>query len=129
MYNEQPDHQVTLDEFIEYYNNVSASIDDDRYFEVMIDGSWNISGHANPYARVDKSWHETVRPGTASSQVYQYKNLDPYDNPNARVDATMRTGLESHDNPWHTTEAYYGQVSPRKSISNPKHHQPPRTHQ
>ena len=68
--NDTPNHEVTLSEFLEYYNNVSASIDDDQYFEVMMDGSWNLSGHANPYQRVDKGWFEQVRPGTASSNVY-----------------------------------------------------------
>lgn len=127
--NDTPNNEVTLEEFLEYYNNVSASIDDDSYFEVMMDGSWNLSGHANPYARVDKGWFEQVRPGTATSSVYQYKNVDPYATNNIRVDATMRTGLESHDNPWSTTETYYGEQSPRKSMSNPKHLQPQRTHQ
>ncbi|EGR32539.1 hypothetical protein IMG5_078650 [Ichthyophthirius multifiliis] len=36
------DRQVSTDEFIEYYNNVSASIDDDKYFEVMIRNAWKI---------------------------------------------------------------------------------------
>ena len=30
------DHNVTLDEWIEYYNNVSMSIDDDAYFVLMM---------------------------------------------------------------------------------------------
>ena len=32
MVNGQRDFRVTFDEFIEYYTNVSASIDDDMYF-------------------------------------------------------------------------------------------------
>ena len=35
------DANVTLDEFIEYYSHISASIDDDRYFELMIKNAWN----------------------------------------------------------------------------------------
>jgi len=35
---------VTLDEFIESYNWVSASIDNDDYFELMIRNAWHISG-------------------------------------------------------------------------------------
>lgn len=41
-----PDHdgKVTPAEFCEYYSNVSASIDDDDYFELMIRNAWHISG-------------------------------------------------------------------------------------
>lgn len=42
------DAKVTVEEFLEYYNNVSASIDDDKYFETMMNGSWNIHGHNKP---------------------------------------------------------------------------------
>eukprot|EP01065_Artemidia_motanka_P032700 TRINITY_DN39690_c0_g1_i1.p1 TRINITY_DN39690_c0_g1~~TRINITY_DN39690_c0_g1_i1.p1 ORF type:complete len:573 (+),score=206.27 TRINITY_DN39690_c0_g1_i1:70-1719(+) len=35
---------ITLDEFIEYYSDLSAGIDDDRYFELMIRNAWHISG-------------------------------------------------------------------------------------
>jgi Ca2+-binding EF-hand superfamily protein len=36
--------KVTLDEFVEYYNGVSASVDDDSYFELMIRNAWHIVG-------------------------------------------------------------------------------------
>lgn len=35
---------VTLKEFEDYYANISASIDDDDYFELMIRNAWHISG-------------------------------------------------------------------------------------
>lgn len=38
------DGQITVDEWIEYYNNVSMSIDDDKYFEVMMNSTWNLDG-------------------------------------------------------------------------------------
>lgn len=47
------DQQVSLDEFIEYYNNVSANIDDDRYFEHMMAVSyklWNSNPKYREYA-------------------------------------------------------------------------------
>ena len=40
----EKDDIVTLKEFEEYYANVSASIDDDDYFELMIRNAWHISG-------------------------------------------------------------------------------------
>lgn len=35
---------IVRDEFVEYYKDVSASIDDDRYFELMIRNAWHITG-------------------------------------------------------------------------------------
>lgn len=35
---------VSPDEFIEYYRDVSASIDEDDYFELMIRNAWHIAG-------------------------------------------------------------------------------------
>ena len=35
---------ISLDEFIEHYRSISASIDDDDYFELMIRNAWHISG-------------------------------------------------------------------------------------
>ena len=39
-----PDHVVSKDEWVEYYNNVSASIDNDEYFNLMINNAWNLDG-------------------------------------------------------------------------------------
>ena len=36
--------QITFDNFLDYYKDVSASIDDDDYFELMIRNAWHISG-------------------------------------------------------------------------------------
>lgn len=38
------DGRVSKAEWIEYYNNVSMSIDDDRYFEVMMTNAWDLDG-------------------------------------------------------------------------------------
>ena len=37
------DRQITFDEFVEYYTNISMSIEDDRYFELMITNAWNLN--------------------------------------------------------------------------------------
>ena len=39
-----PDHVITKDEWVEYYNNVSASIDRDDYFALMMNNAWNLDG-------------------------------------------------------------------------------------
>jgi hypothetical protein len=38
------DNKVTPDEFEEYYADVSASIDRDDYFELMIRNAWHLPG-------------------------------------------------------------------------------------
>merc|ERR1719321_567008 len=35
---------ITPEEWCEYYNNVSMSIDDDAYFELMMNNTWNLDG-------------------------------------------------------------------------------------
>lgn len=37
------DRKVDLGEFIEYYNNVGSSIDNDQYFELMMTNAWNLN--------------------------------------------------------------------------------------
>jgi hypothetical protein len=48
---ELADGKVSLEEFIEYYKNVSCSIDNDDYFALMINNSWNVNAKANTYQR------------------------------------------------------------------------------
>jgi Ca2+-binding EF-hand superfamily protein len=38
------DGEVTQEEFINYYANLSASIDNDQYFELMMRNAWHIAG-------------------------------------------------------------------------------------
>ena len=57
------DGQVTLKEFFSYYANISAGIDSDDYFELMIRNAWHISGGdgwcsntSNKRVRVTHEW-------------------------------------------------------------------------
>jgi hypothetical protein len=43
---DKKDRQIDQDEFTEYYNNISVSIDDDRYFELMMTNAWNLNNTA-----------------------------------------------------------------------------------
>jgi Ca2+-binding EF-hand superfamily protein len=38
------DANIDLNEWFEYYNNVSMSVDDDAYFELMMNNAWNLDG-------------------------------------------------------------------------------------
>ena len=40
--NTVPDHMVTYEDFEEYYNHVSSSIDNDQYFALMMTNAWNL---------------------------------------------------------------------------------------
>ena len=46
------DARVTKEEWVEYYNNVSCSIDNDQYFELMMKNAWNLDNKAP----VKKAW-------------------------------------------------------------------------
>ena len=82
--NGAPDHVVTKEEFDEYYNNVSASVDNDQYFELMMNNAWKINDGDRTY---NKGWTNKdeagpakknaapgtaagARPGTSSQQTY-----------------------------------------------------------
>jgi len=38
------DRSINMEEWIEYYNNVSMSVDTDPYFELMMNNAWNLDG-------------------------------------------------------------------------------------
>lgn len=52
----QSDGSVTFEEFVEYYKNISCSIDNDDYFSLMMNNSWNLRGDASPYQKYEKGW-------------------------------------------------------------------------
>lgn len=43
----EKDRKINIKEFNEYYNNVSASIDNDQYFELMITNAWNLNNQSH----------------------------------------------------------------------------------
>ena len=46
------DKSVNMDEWLEYYNTISCSIDNDDYFELMMTNTWNLNGRPAP----KKAW-------------------------------------------------------------------------
>jgi len=53
---EDKDRKINIREFYEYYNNVSASIDNDQYFELMITNAWNLNNNA----QAQKGWGNAI---------------------------------------------------------------------
>jgi len=43
----ETDNIITLEEFMEYYENISMIIDDDDYFEIMLNNAWNLDNQNN----------------------------------------------------------------------------------
>jgi len=73
--NNAPDHVVTKEEFEEYYNNVSASIDNDQYFELMMNNAWKINDGDRSYG---KGWtNKDESPNKSAAQAYNAKGGAP----------------------------------------------------
>lgn len=63
--NGAPDHVVTKEEFEEYYNNISSSIDNDEYFQLMMNNAWKINDGDRTYG---KAWtNKDTQPSTGRS--------------------------------------------------------------
>jgi Ca2+-binding EF-hand superfamily protein len=59
--NSAPDYVVTKEEFEEYYNNISASIDDDMYFMTMIANAWKLTEESKQ-GQGTKGWGNAAEP-------------------------------------------------------------------
>lgn len=103
--NGRPDGRITQDEFIEYYTNVSASLDNDQYFELMMNNSWNLSGNSSTYNKYEKGW-TNASPDKANAFAGQ-----PHSGYQAGANAVkmvqQRSGMVSSDNPLSNTTRYY----------------------
>ena len=83
--NDAPDHVVTKEEFEEYYNNISASIDNDQYFELMMNNAWKINEGDRSYG---KGWaNKDESPNKSAAQGLGARNQGPA--------AGQRTGTSS----------------------------------
>ena len=102
---------VTEEEFLEYYTSVSASIDNEDYFEQMINSSWNISGDAATYASFAKGVAiDQTKPAKGSRpQAQQAAAAGSYTGfaKKATGKATMYSGVQSADNPFGNATQYY----------------------
>lgn len=89
---------MTLDEFIEYYTNISASIDNDEYFNLMMNNSWNLSGDSNTYKKFDKGWaNASPEKKNAFAGVAHTGYQKGHDSTNMIV---QKSGMISSENPF-----------------------------
>jgi len=110
------DQNVTREEFQEYYNNVSANIDNDQYFELMIINSYRLydsspqyqqygpaggrkdvdtkSGWTQDYSNQFKSKTTANAPfGTSDAPTEYATNLRPQSSANNRKEVEKKTGI------------------------------------
>lgn len=55
--NGRNDSKITPEEWLEYYTNISMFIDDDAYFELMMNNSWRMNEHTT-YNNEKKGWRD-----------------------------------------------------------------------
>ena len=70
--NDAPNYVVTKEEFEEYYNNISVSIDNDMYFNTMITNAWRLTEDSRAGVN-QKGWaaDQTTKPrATKSSNIF-----------------------------------------------------------
>lgn len=76
----QRDGKVSFDEFVEYYTDVSASIDEDDYFELMMRNAWHIAGGEGASANTSIPRHlVTDAQGNQSVQMMKGSENFSYD--------------------------------------------------
>jgi len=69
----EKDGIVTREEFLDYYRDVSASIDGDDYFELMIRNAWHISGGEGAMENTS-NLRVLVIHGDNSEEIVEVKN-------------------------------------------------------
>jgi len=91
--NDAPNYVVTKEEFEEYYNNVSASIDDDMYFMTMMNNAWKLTEESRQ-GQGTKGW------SSASAQPRAKQDSNIFGRPQAKTAAAEEVGV-----PKNATEA------------------------
>lgn len=71
------DNKVTLDEFIDYYKDVSASVDEDDYFELVIRNAWHLDGGEGQYENTTIKRH-LVTDAAGNQRVEKMKGHEDF---------------------------------------------------
>ena len=125
------DGDITYEEFEDYYADVSASIDDDTYFELMIRNAWRISGGegmaANTANRSAKKMKQSLSvisfirrvlvTNKDGSQSVQTINRELGMNPKDLADIKARLGEQGLQGDYNVD--LYGKADNREKAKNP----------
>jgi Ca2+-binding EF-hand superfamily protein len=109
------DGKVTREEFVNYYTNISASIDREDYFELMIRNAWHIEGGKGVAANsTNKRVLVTRRDGSQGVQVINNDLGIKADNKEGMVARLRAQGVDAA-----TIELYGGVDNTTKPATNP----------
>jgi len=75
--NDAPNYVVTKEEFEEYYNNISASIDNDSEFELILTNAWRLTEESRK-GMGTKGWASE----NANSQSFKGQPSNIFNRPN-----------------------------------------------
>ncbi len=99
MLNKANDHIVTPEEFEEYYNNISMSIDNDEYFALMMKNAWRLDEADRTYEKGWKGEEESKATRTVAPQLTSLHRASPRKGANnaSSIDNTLNLGAQLYN--------------------------------
>lgn len=85
---EAPNYVVTKEEFEEYYNNVSCSIDDDMYFSAMMNSAWKLDQNSGPAGG---------KPGWSNAKPRAAQDNNIFNRPDPTAKPAEEEGIKEDD--------------------------------
>lgn len=108
--NEEADYVVTREEWQEYYENVSMSIDDDKYFELMMNNCWRINSHTTGNNE-KKGWNNKEE--ESNKKVYGSKIQDSYQEKRNKV--LSQSGEKGYKKNQDDNDNIHGEVNSKEN--------------
>jgi Ca2+-binding EF-hand superfamily protein len=72
----QGDGYVIFDDFLEYYQNISMFIENDDYFELLVNSEWNINNNKSNYYSYNNNNNYMYKENLLENKYYQNSNLN-----------------------------------------------------
>ena len=118
--NDAPDHIVTKEEFIEYYNNISSSMDNDEHFVLMMNNAWKINEGDKAYG---KGWsNQEASPMKSSPAKKPFRVNDPASGSKPKPTPTNPESFHK------SSEVVGPTISPTKGRASPQKQGPEMSH-